>query len=637
MRWPTRKTPVRPMGEAGMAAYAHPVTLDEIRLELVRFAQGELRTVLQETLLSTPTPIEQLPSREPVHRHALLPTESPEGIRLLTREPSGLDDMAITPKLRQPFVRQSSCLPPPAQNADMTPDKKREHVEIMAEIVESDDEVACERPANVGFRRQDWFESSYPTRIAGPHGQSEEDEDGEHQQPLLRAKKKLSQSSGISFFGTNHSDMMKSVPQLAHAEALVFEDDVQDTEFIYSHIHQHKALLANAKSYKQATGAAKIIANKYFELLMATLVVLSAGLVGFEADRALLVEANNHAEGCQALQTCYADVFCASAFTAELLLRLFALGSNFFSVPSWRWNVFDSVVLFLQWMYLAVVAFPSLQLPVETSIIRTLRFVRIARIFRIVRFLSELQLIVKSITATVTGVIWALVLLMVIVYVCSVLFLQTVSIHHMAHMHPHIERWFGGLFRTMLTLVECIFGGVGWEQVVGPLVTDISPWLGVAFVLYVTIAIVALLNLVTGLFVEKVTQTVRDERDNDLAQSICELFIKDIEHDQELNWEEFAEKMKSQAMLDFFREIEVDFSDAMDFFQLMDTNKSGTVSAEEIVNGCLRLRGPAKSLDMAILVRAVDNIENKLSELMSSGGPAVGMRGSLDVRKNSAP
>lgn len=636
---------MQPLGEGDMAAYVNPVTLDEIRLELVRFAQGELRAVLQETFLSAPSLTEQLPSREPVHRHAPLTNEIPNFIRLRSTldEPSGLDDIVITPKLRQPFVRQTSYLAQPAPNPDMTPEKKREQVEIMADIAESDDEVACERvvtlsSANVGFRRHDWFETSYPTRVAGPHFQGEEDEDGEHQQPLLGSGKKPSLSSGVSFVGTHHSDRLKSVPSAVHSDALIFEDDVQDhdTEFIYSHIHQHKALLANAKSYSRATGAARLIANKYFELLMASLVVLSAGLVGFEADRALLVGTDNHAEGCQALQTCYADVFCALAFTAELLLRFTALGFNFFHVPSWRWNVFDSVVLFLQWMYLAVVAFPSLQLPVDTSLIRMLRFVRITRIFRIVRFLSELQLIVKSITATVTGVIWALVLLMVIVYVCSVLFLQTVSIHHVAHLHPHIEKWFGGLFRTMLTLIECIFGGVGWEQVVGPLVTDISPWLGVAFVMYVTIAIVALLNLVTGLFVEKVTQTVRDGRDNDLAQSICDLFIKDIEQDQELNGEEFAEKMKSQAMRDFFREIEVDFSDAMDFFMLMDTNNSGTVSAEEIVNGCLRLRGPAKSLDMAILVRAVDNIENKLSELIC-GGPAPGLRRSYDMRLSSEP
>jgi len=280
--------------------------------------------------------------------------------------------------------------------------------------------------------------------------------------------------------------------------------------------------------------------------------------------------------------------------------------------------LFDAVILFFQWMYQTLRFFPSLKMPVKIAVVRVLRFARIVRIFRLVRFLSELELIVKSITVTVTGVAWALLLLVVIVYVCSVLFLQVVSMRHTTALHPHVKRWFGGIFRTMLTFTEVTFGGVDWDEVIGPRATDVSPVLGVVFVLYVTISILALLNLVTGLFVERVTQTMHEGRDSNFARRICQLFVKDLDADHELTWDEFTEKMGSSTMRDFFRAIEVDPCDAKDFFVLMDTNNSGSVSAEEMVNGCLRLRGPAKSLDMAILFRAVDNIESTLLELVGT-------------------
>lgn len=537
------------------------VTLEDLRKELKRFADGELRRVLDEAQVS------------PITTQLSWP---------------------IAPKPFQPFAKSRAvCVSEDGTIVDAGE-------ECMDEAQQDQTET------NIGFRRHDWFETSYPTRVGGPHQQDHEDnEEDAHQQPLI--------PKGNTDAGTRSRSVLNAQTSRRSLHRSKTEHEAED---FYSHIHQHKAMLAQAKRSREASGSERILLHRHFEVLMATIVLFNAGLVGFEANRAQATgSASNHAEEAETDLTVGLDLFCAVAFTLELMLRVFAHGRGFFRMKSWRWNVFDCAILFFQWMYLAVLLFPRLKMPVQMAVVRMLRFVRIVRIFRLVRFLSELQLIVKSITATVTGVAWALLLLMVIVYVCSVLFLQAVSVHHTAEVHPHIERWFGGLFRTMLTLIECIFGGVGWEEVINPLVSNVSPLLGVAFVLYVAVGICALLNLVTGLFVEKVTQTVRTARDNDLARHICELFIKDIDQEHQLGWEEFSEKMKGRAMRDFFKAIEVDPSDAKDFFAMLDTDNSGTVSAEEIVNGCLRLRGQAKSLDMAILIRAVDNIEATLMSL----------------------
>merc|ERR1712014_133137 len=69
-------------------------------------------------------------------------------------------------------------------------------------------------------------------------------------------------------------------------------------------------------------------------------------------------------------------------------------------------------------------------------------------------------------------------------------------------------------------------------------------------------------------------------------------------------------------------------SDARGLFRLLDADSSGSVCAEEFFSGCLRLRGPAKALDLALLAHEVKGIamdfkthsqfvQTKLQELAS--------------------
>lgn len=53
-----------------------------------------------------------------------------------------------------------------------------------------------------------------------------------------------------------------------------------------------------------------------------------------------------------------------------------------------------------------------------------------------------------------------------------------------------------------MALFQTITGGLEWRELVTPLMRHISPGLGVVFVLYVTFTSLALMNVVTGVFVE---------------------------------------------------------------------------------------------------------------------------------------
>ena len=71
------------------------------------------------------------------------------------------------------------------------------------------------------------------------------------------------------------------------------------------------------------------------------------------------------------------------------------------------------------------------------------------------------------------------------------------------------------------------------------------------------------------------------------------------------DWELFESKLGTPQIQEFFMAIDVDQSEAKGLFHLLDLDHSGGVSAEEFINGCLRLRGPAKALDLALLIQEV--------------------------------
>merc|ERR1711959_353091 len=79
-----------------------------------------------------------------------------------------------------------------------------------------------------------------------------------------------------------------------------------------------------------------------------------------------------------------------------------------------------------------------------------------------------------------------------------------------------------------------------------------------------------------------------------------------------ISWDEFQRKLETPAMREYFKALDVDPSEAEGLFRLLDLDNSGSIDAEEFLNGCLRLHGPAKALDLALLMREVRRIESKI-------------------------
>merc|ERR1711933_377631 len=111
--------------------------------------------------------------------------------------------------------------------------------------------------------------------------------------------------------------------------------------------------------------------------------------------------------------------------------------------------------------------------------------------------------------------------------------------------------YFSSLFRTYLTMFECVVGGLSWDEAVRPLASEISPFMAVLFSLYIAISLFAIMNIMTGIFVDKAMTCMREDKDVVMAKRVRAVFYSDDQSADnlgEVTWEDFQQKIETHAM-----------------------------------------------------------------------------------------
>merc|ERR1711933_716185 len=122
-----------------------------------------------------------------------------------------------------------------------------------------------------------------------------------------------------------------------------------------------------------------------------------------------------------------------------------------------------------------------------------------------------------------------------------------------------------------------------------------------------------MMNVVTGVFVDSVLVSAKRDKDHMLVSNAREL-LRGVDGNR-MTIQIFEDKVGSQEMQDFFKGIDVDASEAKAVFRLLDTDESGEIDAEEFLSGCIRLRGPARALDAAVMLREIRMIRRYLKDV----------------------
>lgn len=327
-------------------------------------------------------------------------------------------------------------------------------------------------------------------------------------------------------------------------------------------------------------------------------------------------------------------------FVTETILKLLAVGCNeFWKGEECLWNGFDFVIVSLsvaetvidwlaQTMSSSADGSNSFRIMRALRLARTLRGVRLIRVFR---YFSALRGLILSIFSTMGSLLWTLLLLLILFYTFSCIFAQLVTDHcrfatidltgdpNAVPVCPVLlEQYWGNVMDSMMTLFMSITGGINWLDAYAPL-REVSPIALGLMNLYIVIGFFTILNVVTGVFVNTAIESAG--ADKDLAtlkqlqkkvenmSALQEVFQEIDQHDiNGVTLDDLEDALSEEKLGTFLESLGISTDDAWSLFMLIDADHNGIVDLEEFVQGCMQLRGPAKSLQLAKMA-----YENKLT------------------------
>lgn len=368
---------------------------------------------------------------------------------------------------------------------------------------------------------------------------------------------------------------------------------------------------ASVKSRRWSEG---VVDSTGFEMLCGIFILANAIAIGCRQDaltRAAMGDAGTPWDDTWADTVNYVLV---SVFVLEIAFRMFAKRWRYLFSREWKWNVADSVLAAYCIIQLAVFRAyePYFQ------IIRIFRLVRVVRAMRAVRVFRDVRLMVCSLSQSMVPLFSAFALLFVVIYIFSICFMHGAASYAegrgaMAGVVSELRTNYGSLSVTMYTLLLAVSNGRDWNELAAPL-GEIHWAFQTLFMFYVLFVVIGVLNVLTSVFVERVHELSKLDRDlatqGELASQ--EAFLTQMrtifeEVDDEkygrITWHKFRDYLQSDKARAFLATQQLDTSDAANFFSLMEVDDAGAVSIEEFALGCMRLRGPAKSFDVALLLR----------------------------------
>mmetsp|Transcript_73883 Transcript_73883/g.161679 ORF Transcript_73883/g.161679 Transcript_73883/m.161679 type:complete len:811 (-) Transcript_73883:245-2677(-) len=364
--------------------------------------------------------------------------------------------------------------------------------------------------------------------------------------------------------------------------------------------------------------AHEMVQSIYFEYVSCAAVLINSVLLGWETDWLA-----RHITEDMPIEFKTADLILCTFFVLELTARICVHGKAFFCGECPFLNLFDLALVITQVMD-EVVNLVHVHTNAGVLLLRNLRIVRFLRVLRLTRVLSlvgELRTLLVSIASSLKSLVWVVILMAVITYSFGIFLTHIVITTRMHHLsegeaewegEAELSRWYGSVVISMLSLFEAVSEGIHWAQAMEPLTEYCSPWLTALFLCYIIFAIFALLNVVTGLFVEAAIATASEDKKTVLCQQMCQLFMDcDIDNSGTVSWQEWEEHLRRPEMESYLKELDIDIREAPLLFALLDGDGTGNIDAEELVGGCLRLHGGAKALELAALIHEFRNFSKQ--------------------------
>eukprot|EP00931_Biecheleriopsis_adriatica_P056222 TRINITY_DN33306_c0_g1_i1.p1 TRINITY_DN33306_c0_g1~~TRINITY_DN33306_c0_g1_i1.p1 ORF type:complete len:230 (-),score=33.36 TRINITY_DN33306_c0_g1_i1:28-717(-) len=144
----------------------------------------------------------------------------------------------------------------------------------------------------------------------------------------------------------------------------------------------------------------------------------------------------------------------------------------------------------------------------------------------------------------------------------------------------------------------------------------------------------AVLNVVNGVFVQQTMKVAHDDHEHLLlqkqkqAEAYCvklrEFFrTLDTSGDGLVNWSEFQVLLTDTKLKAWMSTLELEPHDLVHLFHMIDDG-DGEISIDEFMNGAMRLRGLARSIDVAQVMACSHRMDTKIDAVLQGVAKAIG-------------
>jgi len=364
----------------------------------------------------------------------------------------------------------------------------------------------------------------------------------------------------------------------------------------------------------------RVVNSRFYELAVMVLVLLNTTFIGCQVQYAAVNEKS------LPFQSYIEATFCI-AFSVELLARMLPEGfRHFWASREWAWNLFDLVVvtmmLFEQVLFWVVqISNSTLSQMSAVRVLRVVRVVRVVRVIRVLKFFKELRMMLHSILGSFRSLMWAMLVLLMTFYIFGISLTQGVVDYcrenpKCAESAPELLRYFGTLSKSVLTLYESMSGGISWADLV--FVLDVLPiFYTTLFLVFIFFTVFAVVNIITGVFVDTAMQQSQQDRESliqdemhskeSYVESMHKVFEEiDADGSGTISIEEFKGAIEDSRMVAYFNALGLEITDVQSLFLMLDRDQTGSIDVDEFLLGCMRLKGEARSLDLAKLLYETD-------------------------------
>jgi len=322
--------------------------------------------------------------------------------------------------------------------------------------------------------------------------------------------------------------------------------------------------------------------------------------------------------------------FFGAVFLLELLIKMAGEKLMFWKRP---WNYFDTALVAL-WIAddIAHASFPF-----RTALLRLLRFVRLLRWLghghvQRMKGLDALILMSTALRSSVPVLLWAVALIGTLNFMLALIFGQVMVFWIQDETVPKEDRiilfqYFGNFSRCFLTMFELALAN--WPPVARILQESVSEYFIIFSICHKCTIGFAVIGVVNGVFMQETLKAAHNDdilmvreaqhKKNTHVKKMNAFFaFADMSNDGGITKDEFVGVMNNQHVKSWFAAQDLSVSDVETIFDLMNHDRSDgdVLDPEEFVRGVSTLKGPAKSLDVHLLLNQQRKMSSDISNIL---------------------